>query len=203
MLTNFQQGWLSAASLERFANITHQRGAPLDNCWGFVDGTVRPMCRPSHNQRIVYNGHKIINRIKFQSVVAPNGLIANLYGPMEGKRHDSGMLADSNLLNQLQQYSHGLNGRPLCIYGDPAYPLRFHLQCGFKGAHLTQQQQLWNKNMSEVRVAVERIFGDIVNYFKFLDFKKNLKLELSAIGKMYIVCALLHNARKSLNVNHL
>ena len=49
--------------------------------------------------------------------------------------------------------------------------------------------------MSEVTVCVEWIFGDIINYFKFLDFKKNLKIGLSAVGKMYIVCALLHNAR--------
>ena len=52
--------------------------------------------------------------------------------------------------------------------------------------------------MSEVRVSVEWIFGDIINYFKFLDFKKNLKIHLSAVGKMYITCALLHNARAML-----
>ena len=37
-----------------------------------------------------------------------------------------------------------------------------------------------------------------MNYFSFLDFKKNLKIELSAVGKMYIVCALLTNARTCL-----
>ena len=57
---------------------------------------------------------------------------------------DSGMLMDSGLLNQLQQYSFGQNQRPLCIYGDPAYPLRVHLQAGFKGARLSQQQIDWN-----------------------------------------------------------
>ena len=41
----------------------------------------------------------------FQSVVAPNGLIVNLYGPVEGKKHDSAMLTTSNLYNQLVQYS--------------------------------------------------------------------------------------------------
>ena len=49
--------------------------------------------------------------------------------------------------------------------------------------------------MKEVRVSVEWIFGDIINYFKFLDFKKNLKIALSSVGKMYIVRALLHNVR--------
>ena len=51
-----------------------------------------------------------------------------------------------------------------------------------------------NESMSKVPSSVEWIFGDIINYFKFLDFKKDLKLDLSPIGKMYIVCALLRNA---------
>ena len=43
-----------------------------------------------------------------------------------------------------------------------------------------------------MRVAVEWVFGDIVNYFKFMNFKKNLKVHLSAVGKMYVCCALIH-----------
>ena len=119
--------------------------------------------------------------MKFQSVVEPNGLIANLHVPVEGKRHESGMITDSGLLNQLQQYSFGQDQRPLCIYRDLAYPLRVHLQANFKGARLSQQQVDWNTRMSEVRVSVEWIFGAIITYFKFLDFKKNLKIGLRLI----------------------
>ena len=39
------------------------------------------------------------------------------------------------------------------------------------------------------------IFGDIVNFFKFQDLKKNLKIGLSLVRKMYIVSALLHSAK--------
>ena len=66
---------------------------------------------------------------------------------------------------------------------------------GFNGARLSQQQVDLNTRMSEVRVSVEWIFGDKITYFKFLDFKKNLKNGLSPVGKMYIACALIHNAR--------
>ena len=52
----------------------------------------------------------------------------------------------------------------------------------------------YNTAMSTVRSSVEWLFGDIINYFKFLDFKKNLKIGLCSIGKMYIVSALLQNA---------
>ena len=127
--------------------------------------------------------------------MAPNGLVANLYGPVEEKRQDSGMLAQSRLLDNLQQYSYDPLSNTLCIYGDPAYPLRPHLQAPFKGANVTPLQQEWNRSMSQVRVSVEWIFGDIINFFKFLDFKKNLKVQLSAVRKMYTMCTLLQNTR--------
>lgn len=198
LLNEFNQNWLSPENLKLYSNAIHQKGGALDNCWGFIDGTVRPICRPGEFQRIMYNGHKRVHALKFQSVVAPNGFIANLYGPVEGKRHDSGMLRMSQLLDKLETYSYDQNRHILCLYGDPAYPLRPHLQAPFRGANLTAEQQAWNKSMSEVRVSVEWIFGDVANYFKFLDFKKDLKIGLSAVGKMYLVCALLHNARVSL-----
>ena len=54
--------------------------------------------------------------------------------------------------------------------------------------------QAYNDAMSEVWVSVEWLFGDIINSFKFLYYKKNLKIELIRVGKMYVVCALLRNA---------
>ena len=48
--------------------------------------------------------------------------------------------------------------------------------------------------MRQVGVAVEWVFGDIINYFKFLDFRKNLKIGLSSVGKFYIVSVLPRNS---------
>jgi len=76
---------------------------------------------------------------------------------------------------------------PLCVYADPAYPMRIHLQAPFGNMVLTPQIVNFNKAMSSARVSVEWLFGDIVEYFKFVDFKKNLKIGLSAVGKMVIV----------------
>lgn len=73
---------LNPPAMQEYATAIHNKGAALNNCFGFVDGTVRPICRPEKNQRTVYNGHKRVHAIKFQSVVTPNGLIANLYGPV-------------------------------------------------------------------------------------------------------------------------
>ena len=45
-------------------------------------------------------------------------------------------------------------------------------------------------SMNKVKVTVEGMFGQIATYFAFLDYKKNLKIQLSVVGKMYTVCAL-------------
>lgn len=82
------------------------------------------------------------------------------------------MLADSGLLRNLEQCAFSPNGQLLCIYGDPANPLRVHLQAPFRELHLTPDMQEFKKSMSSVWVSVEWILGDIVNYFKFMVLRK-------------------------------
>ena len=66
----------------------------------------------------------------------------------------------------------------------------------------TPQMRDFNSAMSRVRISVEWLFGDISTYFKFIDFKKNLKIGMSAVGKQYIVCALMRNALTCLYGNN-
>ena len=79
---NWNHEILSPANLQTYVDAITAKGASLDNCFGFIDGTVRPISRPGEHQRILYNGHKRVHALKFQSVVLPNGLIGNLYGPI-------------------------------------------------------------------------------------------------------------------------
>ena len=53
LLQDLNQPWLEPQQLKSFARAAHQRGAALSNCWGFVDSTVRPICRPGEHQRIM------------------------------------------------------------------------------------------------------------------------------------------------------
>jgi hypothetical protein len=191
LLTDLNQPWLAEEELRRYAEATHAAGLPINNCWGFIDGTVMPICRPTRNQREVYNGHKRTHALKYQSVVTPDGLIANLFGPMEGRRHDAALLAESELLNRIR--FHTTRNTPLCLYGDSAYPLSPYLMCPYKGAVLTQEQEAFNRGMSSGRECVEWMFGKIVQEFAFVDFKKNQKLYLQPVGKYYLVAAILTN----------
>ncbi|XP_068704403.1 uncharacterized protein [Montipora foliosa] len=119
---------MNPLALQRYADAVANNGAPLQNCFGFIDGTVRPIARPDTNQPILYNGHKRVHAIKFQSVTLSNGIIGHLYSHTEGRCHDASMLRDSQLYQSLERFAFNPLGQPMCLYGDPAYPLRIHLQ---------------------------------------------------------------------------
>lgn len=88
-LTQWNNQVMDPNHLQQYADVISAKGSPLDNCFGFVDGTVRPISRPGQHQRAVYNGHKRVHALKFQSVALPNGLIGNLYGPIGNNNYNN------------------------------------------------------------------------------------------------------------------
>ena len=119
----------------------------------------------------------------------PNGLIARLFGLIEGRKHDAYMLSESGLLEKLRPLTHA-NGDPCAVYGDPACGVSLNIISPFCGSNLTAAERDFNKAMSSVRVSVEWTFGKITQLFAFLDFKKDLKLLLQPVRKYYLVGAL-------------
>ncbi len=184
---------LTPAVLSEFCHKISQKGAPLDACFGFIDGTVRQICRPSRNQRLCYNGHKRKHALKFQSVTTPDGLIIHLFGPIEGRYHDVRLLRESGLGDTMIQHARDQSNRQLCVYGDPAYGVTSWLVSPFKGSKLTPQQEQFNSSMSAVRGTVEWGFQRIVTLWAFLDFAKNQKIYLQRVGMFYQFCTLMTN----------
>ncbi|TPX29992.1 hypothetical protein SmJEL517_g06299 [Synchytrium microbalum] len=154
---------------------------------------------PSSNQELVYNGWKGVHALKFQSVVAPDGLILHLDGPYLGKHHDAWILHVSGLLGVLNDHLR-FGDKRFCVYGDPAYPVTEHLIGPFKPPRNPEEQE-FNKMMSAVRIAVEWGFGMIASKFAFLDFERNLKMLLQPVAQYYLVCGLLLNAMTCLRGN--
>ena len=54
---------------------------------------------------------------------------------------------------------------------------------------------MYNTRMSNVRTSVKWVFGDIIDRFKFTDFKKSQKIGSSPCAKQYAVSAILTNCR--------
>lgn len=80
-ITRWNPTVLSPADPQIYSDAFAAKGAALQNCFGFIDGAIRPIRRPGEQQRILYNGHKKFHSINFQAVALPNGPIGNFYGP--------------------------------------------------------------------------------------------------------------------------
>ena len=121
--------------------------------------------------------------LKFQSVVVPNGIIANLFGPIEGCRHDAGMLRESEIWTQMRAHMTTADGRVYCVYGDPAYPMTDgFIITPFRGGVISRNQMIFNKRMFAVRICVEWAFGKVLTLFAFLDIKKIWSCYFSPLG---------------------
>jgi nuclease HARBI1 len=177
--------------------IFAKSGGAVQNVWGFIDGTLRKTCRPNRFQRIAYSGHKRMHGIKFQSVVTPDGLIALLHGPVAGSRHDSFMLAESELLPTLAAMmpANTAGVELFSLYGDPAYPQSQYIFGGFRNPAPGSNEARWNTQMSKVREVVEWLFKEIITQWSFLDFKPSMKIFLFPVGKYFVIAGFLTNLR--------
>lgn len=63
LLDSFDLVWLDP---ELFSQVIDNKGAPLNQCRGFIDGIARPTARPICNERIMFSGHKRTHCLKFQ-----------------------------------------------------------------------------------------------------------------------------------------
>lgn len=201
LLTSLDLYWLTLGDLRKYSKAVSDKGSPLPDIWGFIDGTFRPTCRPGEDQKTLYSGHYRLHGIKFQAVMTPNGIIANLDGPWVGRRHDSGMLTESGLLDSLRVKMETL-GQKFRLYGDPAYPISEYIEGPFRkgAAELTVIEKDFNEAMSGLRIAVEWGFGEVIQTWAFLDFYKNLKIGLQPVGTYYAVGTLLTNCRVCLGL---
>ena len=64
-ITTWNNAILNPLALQQYADAVSERGAALNNSFGFLDRTVRPICKPGENQGLVYNGHKRVHSLKF------------------------------------------------------------------------------------------------------------------------------------------
>lgn len=129
-------------------------------------------------------------------MVLSNGLIGRLDGPFIGRRHDAAILHLSKIIEEMEVFFNKNDGTYWALYGDNGYANQKFIKVGFKNnLGLTLKQKEFTKNMSKLRVGVEYGFGQIVQQFAYLDYKKTQKLFLSSLKQMYYVAAFIVNCQ--------
>ncbi|XP_030766491.1 protein ALP1-like [Sitophilus oryzae] len=138
LLNNLQDlQWLDRNKMTYYSQAVHAKGGAMQNCWGFIDGTARQICRPSVEQENYYSGHKRFHCLKYQSVLCPDGIIVSLKGAFPGRRHDAGIFRESGLYNELEHVANFSPDEKFSLYGDQAYGLMDLLITPYQGRPTT------------------------------------------------------------------
>ena len=170
---------------------------------GFIDGTVRPICKPSTLQGPLYNGKDRVHSLKYQAINTPDGIIRHMAGPYPGSRHDMFALHQSEVLqNWILKFPRTADDVPHVIYADAGYSSVPGIETPYADGDFDFQHEAYNQAMAAARISVEWEFGAILQNWAALDFKRQQQLLGNRkVGQMYIVAALLTNFINCLRPN--
>ena len=186
---------LPLATLEEFAAAIKVKSGCF-NVVGFIDGTVRPVCKPTHLQAACYNGKDRVHALKYQALVTPDGILHQLCGPWPGSRHDMHLLHKSELMAYVRSLPRPApgNGDMYAVYADCGYAAAPGIQTPYFDAALNAVHEAWNQAMATSRISVEWAFGDIVCYWASTDFRRMQQLLSNRkIAQVYLVAGILTN----------
>ncbi|TYZ60236.1 hypothetical protein PybrP1_008772 [[Pythium] brassicae (nom. inval.)] len=133
----FGKNMIAALGEQCALRVDEQAGC-LASCIGFVDGTARPIYRPTQHQRQAYNGHKRVHVIKFQMAVLVNGLIVSVAGQLRGAA------TMSRLVAKWTGRAHTKELPGVRQFDDRAYPVKRWLLRPYKGNTLSREQVEFN-----------------------------------------------------------
>ena len=122
---------------------------------------------------------------------------------MNGNRHDSQLLRESHLLEQLTALmpEDANEGVIYLLYGDPAYPQSVYLIGGYPHPAAGTPQAAFNTSMSKVREVVEWAFKEIITQWSFLDYRASMKIFKMPIARYYTIATFLQNLRSTIYDN--
>jgi hypothetical protein len=192
---------LSLETLETFCAAVRQKSG-LSICFGFIDGTVRPVCKPSVLQGSCYNGKDRVHALKYQALTTPDGMFLQLAGPWPGARHDQHMVKSSGLVNYIADLPRRHDGAMFVVYGDQGYASGPGIETPYFDDAVNAAHAAYNDAMSSSRICVEWAFGGILQSWAHNAFTPTQQLISNRkIGQVYQVAGLLTNFMNCLRPN--
>jgi hypothetical protein len=181
-----------------------QKKSGLGSCFGFIDGTVRDICKPSALQGPLYNGKDRKHALKYQAVTTPDGMFLQLAGPWPGSRHDQFMVRESGIVEYLETVARrASDGAVYCIYADQGYSQAFGIETPYFDGAVNAQHEAFNQCMAASRITVEWAFGAIVNTWQSTAYAPAQQLLSNRkVGQVYVVAGVLCNLLNTLHPNN-
>lgn len=161
-----------------YAQYIQEKEAPQDSCVRLIYCNKIGMSRPGREgsmQRSKYSGNNRMHYLVYQTITTLDGLIFSFYGPEESRRHDLILLRRSGITSILEECLL-INERQFCVYGDAAYLLRPWIQKAYDLDTATEEQKLFKKLMSAVRVTVEWNYKYLKKKWSINDYERLLKV---------------------------
>jgi hypothetical protein len=155
-------------------------------------------------QRAFYNGWKCIHGLKCQTVVLPNGMTCDMFGPKSLRNNDLILLRDSTINERMYNVQmHVPEQLQKKFYGDSIFPWLSHIRSKIPEYRLPDgEAEAINSAMKKVRISVEWSYWSVISIFEFLNYRSNIKIrENPNINEIYFVATFLTNCHNCLHPN--
>ncbi|XP_046862569.1 protein ALP1-like [Xenia sp. Carnegie-2017] len=168
-------------------------------CMGAIDGTHIFIKRPSTSPTDYLN-RKNRYSLNVQAVCDFKYRFMYLVIKWPGRVHDARIFSNSNINRKFRENESFKCQKqivddempvPVCILGDPAYPLLPFLMKEFPGGGNSLQQQYFGWRLSSARMVIECAFGRLKGRFGIL--KREMDINTEDLPYVIYACFVLHN----------